>query len=123
MKRGIRALAGALVAALASTAGAADGSAARPRRDPFAMPTAFRAPPAVAAGSTKAVAESPWAPRLRGVMVAGQRSMVDIEGVMVVLGDSVDGWRLIKVGERDAVFSRKGKQITLQLAAQKEPNR
>jgi hypothetical protein len=124
MRRASAGLLGAMLALSSGPGHAAESPASRrPGRDPFAMPAAFRAAPASVAGPAAAAAEPTWAPRLRGVMVAGRRSMADVEGVMVMLGDSVDGWRLIKVGEREAVFLRKGKEVTLPLAARKEPDR
>ena len=116
-----------------STALGADAPATgHVRRDPFVMPAAFRSEvppnPADVAGTprppgTPPAAPAAWAPHLRGLMVAGKRSMVDLEGVMLTVGDSVDGYRLIKVGEREAVFLKKGVQVVLRLTPDKEPDK
>ena len=112
--------------------GADAPAAGRVRRDPFVMSAAFRseapANPAEVAGTPRPPGAPPaapaaWAPHLRGLMVAGKRSMVDLEGVMLTVGDSVDGYRLIKVGEREAVFVKKGVQVVLRLTPDKEPDK
>jgi len=122
----------ACCAALSSAAGADAPVVGHVRRDPFVMSAAFRSevPPNAADASgvprpagAPAAPVAAWAPHLRGLMVAGKRSMVDLEGVMLTLGDSVDGYRLIKVGEREAVFVKKGVQVVLRLTPEKEPDK
>ena len=39
-------------------------------------------------------------------MVAGQASMANVDGVLVTLGEQLDGFTLVEVRERSAVFER-----------------
>lgn len=52
---------------------------------------------------------------LRAVMVAGRDSLVNISGEFYGIGDKVDGYRLVSVGEHHAVFIRNGKKLTITL--------
>ena len=46
-------------------------------------------------------------------MVAGANSMANVDGVMVRLGDSFQGYRLIAVHDRSAVFEKNNAKFTL----------
>ena len=52
---------------------------------------------------------------LRAVLVAGPKSIVDFGGVILQIGDSTNGYRLIEVGEGTATFNRKGEKIVFSL--------
>lgn len=39
-------------------------------------------------------------------MVAGQASMANVDGVLVTLGEQLDGFTLVEVHERSAVFEK-----------------
>ena len=41
---------------------------------------------------------------LRGTMVAGQQSLANISGVIVPLGDEINGYKLVGVQEREVVL-------------------
>ncbi len=44
--------------------------------------------------------------RLQAVMVAGPKSIANVDGKMVRIGDEVYGYRLVEVHERGAVFEK-----------------
>ena len=96
-----------LAAALAAPpADAGETSAPKLHFDPFEKPAVLTAPPPPAA---TAVAEPPpWAPVLRAVMVAGAASMANVDGHLLRMGEEVDGYRLVEVTDRRAVFERDG---------------
>ena len=79
------------------------GAAAQSRRDPFARPAAaLAAPPAAEAG------EAAPAPRLRAVMFEPGKSLANIDGRIVAVGDSFGSYRVAAIGERSATLIRRG---------------
>ena len=54
-------------------------------------------------------------PMLRGVLVAGDRSVVDFGGVILQIGESSDGYRLLSVGDGEAVFRKNGRKVSFSL--------
>jgi hypothetical protein len=57
-------------------------------------------------------------PGLRGVLVAGTKSVVDFGGVILQIGESTDGYLLIAVEEGKATFRKNGKVIVFSLYEQ-----
>lgn len=95
-----------VLAALAWQAGArAD---AQVRRDPFARPAGAVLAPAGerAAASATAAPEAP--PRLRAVMFEPGKSLVNIDGRILGVGDSFGDYRIAAIGERSATLIRRG---------------
>lgn len=43
---------------------------------------------------------------LRGTMVAGQQSLANISGVIVPLGEEINGYKLVSVQEREVVLRK-----------------
>ena len=80
------------------------------RRDVFAPPVR-----SLSAKSTDVLPIEPtvWEPRLSTVVNAGKNSMVVLNGSVLRLNDSLDGYRLIQVGLGEAVFSKGGEQIVV----------
>jgi hypothetical protein len=114
--------AGAALAALALAAGipawAADGlDAHKLRRDPFDPQRTGRTDARPAQADSSA---APWRPQLRAVLVAGDQSMANVGGIIVKQGGQVDGFRLLEVKERTAVFVRNGVRLTLSMDRDKE---
>lgn len=95
----------ALFSALFLTTLHADAQA-QVRRDPFVRPAAAVAA-AAAAGSDPVAAPAPPAPpRLRAVMYEPGKSLVNIDGRILAVGDSVDDYRVTAIGERSATLTR-----------------
>jgi hypothetical protein len=84
-------------------------------RDPFRPPAEFatadngRARPDALAISAN--------PEIRGILYAGNNSLVNLSGKIIALGEEVDGYELLEVSENQAVFLRNGETLTLSLYA------
>ncbi len=88
------------------------------RHDPFARPVlTATAAPAPGGPPVPASQDVPWAPTLSAVMVAGKQSMVTVDDTIVTLGEVIDGHRLIRVTEHEAVFQKGKKRIVLTIQA------
>ena len=61
-------------------------------------------------------------PMLRGVLVAGDRSVVDFGGVILQIGESSDGYRLLSVGDGEAVFRKNGRKVSFSLRESNSSN-
>jgi hypothetical protein len=59
-------------------------------------------------------------PVLRAVLAAGSKSVVDFGGVILQIGESANGYRLLSVEEGGATFSRDGERILLSLYKQEQ---
>lgn len=102
------------------------------RHDLFARPalaTLQSLRPAPGGNAAPAKAEPVWNPALRAVVAAGRESMANVDGVIVRIGEEIDGYRLTAVGEREVVFVKKNKRYMLLLtniagpAAREAPRR
>lgn len=106
------------LAACSLAAGGAGDAPRTLRHDPFALPPALRAP-LVATLDVRATPEPPaappWQPRLGAVVVAASGSMALVDGSVVVLGEELNGHRLVHVGERSATFVRNGVRVELKM--------
>lgn len=106
-----------LVVAAMSTLTSATAEAAEPQvellRNPFARPA-----PAELVASAVSVNEVPTMEsdtELRAVLVAGPKSIVDFGGVILQIGESTSGYRLLEVAEGTATFNRNGEKIVFSL--------
>jgi len=52
---------------------------------------------------------------LRATLVAPEHAMADVNGVILTVGEEVDGFRLVEVGERRAVLEREGTRVVVSL--------
>ncbi len=99
--------------AMGSDVLAADAeSRIRLRFDPFAQPdvqTGGSGRPGPA-GSQRA-----WSPELRATLVSGERSLVNLGGTILELGEEAHGYRLLQVRKGEAVFERSGSEIVLKM--------
>lgn len=96
----------------------ASGAAAAPLqlRDPFVQPAPRSAPPPPPTAEAAAVAAaSAWKPELRAIMYDQARSLVNVSGSVLAIGESVRGYRLVKVNERSVVMDKGGAAIKLTL--------
>jgi len=88
------------------------------QRNPFARPAAEELM-VTAASSNEGLAAS-RAPGLRAVLVAGSKSVVNIGGVILQVGECADAYCLLSVEEGKARVSRNDKEIVLSLYEQDE---
>jgi hypothetical protein len=108
-----------LAAVLAGLAQSSFSQAEKLQHDPFARPGLSglqHARQAEPRGNGKATAAGPR-PKLKllAVMVAGPNSMANVDGVMVRIGDEVNGYRLVDVSERNAVFEKNKTRFSVSL--------
>ena len=98
------------------------GHALELTHDPFKKPDFLLKPPSSAATSAQVpaadsgVVEETIAPlegELRATIQAGPYSMVNVGGEILMLGDTLDGYRLVQVGETEAIFEKNGTKRTL----------
>ncbi len=87
-----------------------------PRFDPFDRPS-FQVRP----GGEAAEPQMPWSPWLKATLVAGERSMANLGGVLLELGEETHGFRLVEVRRWEAVFSKDGERLTLAVVPPTEP--
>jgi hypothetical protein len=83
-------------------------SSAELLHDPFARPFQAGAAPAINADTS-------LNPSLLAVMIAGQKSMVNLNGTIIGIGEEKDGFRLIKVEDHKAIFEKSKKRIVLEM--------
>jgi len=57
-------------------------------------------------------------PLLQAVLAAGRSSVVNLSGIILRIGESADGYRLLSVEEDSATFSRDGEKVVLSLFEQ-----
>ena len=81
------------------------------RFDPFQKPLLKSERQAVSGGNRPNQAD--WKPELQATLVAGKNSMVNVDGTSIKLGERFQGYRLIKVGNRNAVFVKTTHKIEL----------
>lgn len=58
---------------------------------------------------------------LRAVIAGGARPLVNLGGVILDIGDSIDGLRLVEVRESSAIFTRNGNRVELALGRGRTP--
>ena len=105
---------GALLAIASPRLALAEGRTLQ--HDPFARPPLTIQAAAPAARPAGPAVEPKRALKLQAVLVAGPASMANVDGVMVRVGDTVQGYRLLAVHERGAVFEKNKTQITIPLS-------
>ncbi len=102
------------------------------RHDPFSRPLLVAPTPTTnASAPTAANPAAPvantdikidpvptWNPTLVAVMVAGKSSLVNIEGKIIRIGEEIDGYRLIKVRDGEATFSKDHQRVVLRMENQ-----
>ena len=112
------ALQNAMLAVAAMSAFAtATAQAAEPQvellRNPFSRPAAAEL--VASAVNVNDVLTMGGNTQLRAVLVAGPKSIVDFGGVILKIGESTNGYRLLEVAEGTATFNRKGEKIVFSL--------
>jgi hypothetical protein len=89
----------------------AAGTAGILHRNPFAHPLPESSQPVP--GVTAAPPEAKAPLELRGTMLAGVDSLVNIGGLILGIGQEVDGYRIVSIHERQVVIEKHGEQRTL----------
>lgn len=59
---------------------------------------------------------------LRATLTLGNKSLVNVGGEIIGIGEQIDGYRLLVVDEGVAVFSKKGMHLTLVVGDDSEGN-
>lgn len=111
--------------ALAHVFGLACAQAGSLQHDLFARPVLGDAQPSrpEPGRAAKSADHAPaWNPALKAVAVAGRDSLVNVDGAIVRIGGEIDGFRLVEVREREAVFVKDKKRYTLTLGSIKGPD-
>lgn len=80
-------------------------SGAQVRRDPFARPARALT---VEASADALVATPPAPPRLRAIMYEPGKSLVNIDGHILGVGDNLGDYRIAAIGPRSATLTRRG---------------
>nr|WP_179210281.1 hypothetical protein [Crenothrix polyspora] len=83
--------------------------------DPFQRPAISQKSMAVPETAKTPVQPPVWIPQLKATLLAGRNSMANVNGKVIKLGETINGYKLIKVGERSAIFvkNKQHKQITI----------
>lgn len=92
-------------------------NAERLSRDPFRPPAEFNDAPARPDALTSRQA---FKPEIRGILVAGGQSLVNLGGEIIGPGEETNGYLLLEVGEEHAVFQRGDEVVTLALYPDKD---
>ena len=85
------------------------------KRDPFDW-TALQQAVQKKEPEAARVAAPPRVPRLRAVMRSPSGDRVNLDGVILGVGDSAEGYRLVEVREYSAVFARRNGAIELEVS-------
>ena len=83
------------------------------RHNPFSRPELGE----VAAGGGAEPAGTAGEPELRATLVAGRGSLANVGGELLAVGDEIDGYRLVRVGEGFAEFERGKERTTIYIKA------
>jgi hypothetical protein len=93
------------------------------QHDPFVRPAVGLVPGTAASAATpgraKAAPEGKPRLNLQAVLVAGSHSIANVDGVMLRVGESINGYRLLEVQHRSAVFEKNGAKFTLGIGGTK----
>ena len=92
-------------------------SAGRFKRDPFDWTSLQQAvEKKEPAAARVAAAEPARVPRLRAVMRGPSGDRVNLDGTIMGIGDTAEGYRLVEVRDYSAVFARKGGTVELEVS-------
>jgi hypothetical protein len=87
-------------------------SASSLHRDPFEAPSPAEQPVRAAGVLVRA---APWRAHLRATLTTGRAGIANVNGRMLAIGERLDGYRLIAIGERSATFEHDGRRYRLAL--------
>jgi hypothetical protein len=92
--------------------------AIRVLHDPFRKP-AIPQQNVVEPEILKPSAQQEWVPKLTATLRAGRNSMANVNGKIIKLGETINGYRLVKVDERSAVFVKNKQRKKLMIDDEK----
>jgi hypothetical protein len=93
---------------------------AQVRRDPFARPAAALA---ITPAADVPVAAPPAPPRLRAIMYEPGKSLVNINGRILAVGDSFEDYRVTAIDARGATLTRRGVRSAIVLVLDEESSK
>jgi hypothetical protein len=102
-----------LGAGLSTITNAQETLTARLARDPFTVPKfalAVTAPATVEKAKPEIMLSGM---NLRSAVQAGKNSLVNVDGKIIAMGEKLEGYKLVRVGNGEAVFEKNGNQQTL----------
>ncbi|MBF0187697.1 MAG: hypothetical protein HQL50_07215 [Magnetococcales bacterium] len=88
------------------------------QHNPFKRPSPPPEPESVVDPETLeqlALAEDPevWQPQIRAVATFGNQAMVNVNGTLIRIGESIEGYTLIRATEQQVVFEKGGVQVQI----------
>ncbi len=87
-------------------------------RDPFSLVDAWSDTRATAPADTKDSPETfARAHPLEAVVVSGRQSYISIDDRVLKLGEQIEGYTLVSVGPKSAVFERQGERVVVELSS------
>jgi len=105
-----------LAAVLAALAKSSFSQGEKLQHDPFARPALTGLQHAPRPGRNgEPTGASTRRLKLQAVMVAGPRSIANVNGTMVRIGDEIYGYRLVEVHERGAVFEKNKTRLAVSI--------
>ena len=95
--------------------------ALRVLHDPFRKPVIPQEKVVESGVSKPSTQQQDVMPKLTATLRAGQRSMANVSGRIIKLGETINGYKLVKVDERSAVFvkNKQRRQLTIDDETQK----
>ena len=107
----------AIVSLLSLTAQAEESSLQALRNNPFTRPEVLKAkpPPPPQAQQQTVLAPEKITLELTATMVSSIMPMAVVNGELLGIGDSIEGFKLIAVMEGEAIFARGGKKFSYEV--------
>jgi hypothetical protein len=75
----------------------------------------FRAQPILNPPASPAPRPETFAPILRSTVVAGERSLANLGGAILAIGEETHGFELVEVNAFDALFLHEGRSVRLEV--------
>jgi len=85
------------------------------KHDPFARPLLSAPLPVNTTTGAVTEEETPWNPQLIALMVSGENSLVNLDGVILKVGEEKDGYRFVQARDHEAVFKKGNKRVVLNM--------
>ena len=86
------------------------------KHDPFSRPLLPALLPKNATTLNAVVEEEArWNPQLIAVMVSGKNSLVNLDGVILRIGEEKDGYRFVHATDHEAIFKKGNNRIVLNM--------